>query len=476
MDYAKLTITEFVEKLKAKEFTAVDAAKFFMDKCKQSTKNAVLEIFDDAIELAKMVDKKIAAGKPAGKLAGVPIIIKDNILYKNHISSAASKLLQNFVSPYNATVVEKLLAEDAVIIGRANQDEFAMGTTGGNSAFGIAKNGLNDEYVSGGSSSGSASAVAAGLCLAALGTDTGGSIRCPAAWNGIVGLKPTYGTISRYGLIAFASSIEQCGPLTKTVAENELMYSVLCGKDIHDATTIKCPFAPLNSVPKNLRIGRIKEIWALGDKLPQIETYNKIFDFFAKSGAEIIDVSIKNITLSLAGYYTVATAEVASNLGRFDGVKYGAGDPDAENLIDLYKNTRSRYFGAEVKRRIMKGNYNLGAEDFGTYRAGTEVFADVKAGFRKVFDCVDCVLIPTTFGSAPRIDENITDPVTLYLMDLFTVPANVAGVPALSVPCGVSQTGMPIGLQIICGKSNDAAMFGIAKYFEKNFTEKAVPK
>jgi aspartyl-tRNA(Asn)/glutamyl-tRNA(Gln) amidotransferase subunit A len=391
-------------------------------------------------------------------------------LYAGHISGAASKLLANFVSPYNSTAVQKLLDADAVIIGRANQDEFAMGTTGGNSAFGIAKNGLNDGFVSGGSSSGSASAVAEGVCLAALGTDTGGSVRCPAAWNGIVGLKPTYGTISRYGLIAFASSIEQCGIFTKTAADNELIYSVLCGRDEHDATTLPIPpYTPVNIDIGKLKIGRIKEIWEMADKMPNIAQYNAVFKFFEDAGAKIINVSIKNIALSLAGYYTVATAEAASNLARFDGVKYGAGDGSAESLVGLYKRVRSAGFGNEVKRRIMTGNYNLGAEDFETYRIGTEVFADVKAGFARVFESVDCVLIPTTTDSAPRIDENITDPVQLYLMDLFTVPANVAGVPALSVPCGVSKCGMPIGLQIICAKQNDNKMFEIAKFFTENY-------
>ncbi|MDR1917839.1 MAG: aspartyl/glutamyl-tRNA amidotransferase subunit A [Christensenellaceae bacterium] len=481
--FETLTVIEFTDKIKNKEFSAYESTKYFLQKCKESKKNALLEVFDNALDLAKAVDRKIANGEPVGVLAGVPIVIKDNILYKGHISSAASKLLANFVSPYNATVVQKLLDADAVIIARANQDEFAMGTTGGNSAFGIAKNGLNDDFVSGGSSSGSAAAVAGGLCLAALGTDTGGSVRCPACWNGIVGVKPTYGTISRYGLIAFASSIEQCGIFTKTVADNELLYSVLCGKDINDATTLPIPrYAPTKLDIKKLKIGRVKEVWQMAEKMQNIAKYNKVFDFFEKAGATIVDVSIKNIALSLAGYYTVATAEAASNLSRFDGVKYGMGDNGAENIIELYKSVRSAYFGNEVKRRIMTGNYNLGAEDFETYRIGTEVFADVKKGFAEVFNIVDCVLIPTTTDSAPRIDEKITDPIQLYLMDLFTVPANVAGVPAVSVPCGMTvcrrlddgnnkydDVMMPIGLQILCAKRQDSKMFGIANYFEKNF-------
>jgi aspartyl-tRNA(Asn)/glutamyl-tRNA(Gln) amidotransferase subunit A len=466
MDFNKLTVIDFVKKIKVKEFTALDAVKFFVTRCKKSTKNSVLEIYEaDAIKAAKAVDAKIAAGETVGRLAGVPVIIKDNILYKGHISSAASKLLENFVSPYSATVVDKLLAEDAVIIGRSNHDEFAFGTTGSNSAFSMTKNGINDEYVSGGSSSGSASAVAEGICLASLGTDTGGSTRFPASLNGIVGFKPTYGSVSRYGLIAFASSIEQCGTLTKNVADNELLYSIICGKDPHDATTVDKKNPDYNFNIKELKIGRIKEV-----PLPNSQ-YEKIFDFFVAKGASVTDVSIKNIALSLAGYYTVAVAEAASNLSRFDGVKYGKGDDTAEDIVTLYKNVRSRYFGPEVKRRIMTGNYNLGAENFATYKAGTEVFADVRAGFAKVFQTVDCVLLPTAYGPAPRLDENIIDPVQLYLMDLFTVPANVAGVPALSVPCGKADNGMPIGLQIICKKFDDKKVFEIAKYFEKTFAE-----
>jgi aspartyl-tRNA(Asn)/glutamyl-tRNA(Gln) amidotransferase subunit A len=464
-----ISIIDFVKDLTAGKFTAVRAAEFYLDKCKSSQKNSVLEVFDDAVEIAKKIDEKIANGRPVGRLAGVPVIIKDNILYKGHTSFAAGKILAGFVSPYSATVVEKLLAEDAVIIARANQDEFAFGSTGSNSAYGMTKNGLNDDYVSGGSSSGSASAVAEGICLAALGTDTGGSIRCPASFNGIVGFKPTYGTVSRSGLIAFASSIEQCGPITKTAADNELLYDIICGKDPRDATTVANKTTPTRFDITKLRIGRIKEIWELSRELEQIDQYNEIFDFFKSNGATVIDVSIKNITLSLAGYYTVATAEAASNLSRFDGVKYGKFYPDADNIIDLYKNTRSRYFGAETKRRIMTGNYNLGVDNFATYRAGTEVFADVKAGFAKVFEITDCVLIPTTFGPAPRTDDNITDPVQLYLMDLFTVPANIAGVPALSVPCGTASNGMPIGLQIICKKFDDKMVFEIGKFLETRY-------
>jgi aspartyl-tRNA(Asn)/glutamyl-tRNA(Gln) amidotransferase subunit A len=466
MDYQKLTIREFVKKIKSKEFTAAEAAEYFLNKCKKDEKNALLEVYDDALSAAKIIDEKIANGAKLGKLCGVPIVIKDNILYKGHKSSTASKLMENFISPYNATVVSKLLAEDAIILGRANQDEFAMGTTGSNSAFSMTKNGFNDDYVSGGSSAGSASAVASGICLAALGTDTGGSVRCPAAFNGIVGLKPTYGTISRYGLIAFASSIEQCGPLTKDVGDCELLYSVIAGKDINDATTVEYKNKPEKCDLTTLKIGRVKEVWELASKLEDLQKYEAVFEYFKGKGAAVVDVSIKNIGLSLAGYYTVATAEAASNLARFDGVKYGVADTEAEDLIELYKNTRSKYFGREVKRRIITGNYNLGNENYDIYKMGAQVLADVKAGFAKCFTECDCVIMPITMGSAPKLDEKFTDPTQLYLLDLFSVPANVAGVPAISVPCGKAKNGMPIGIQFVCKKGDDYKMFSIAKIWE----------
>ncbi|MDR0384236.1 MAG: aspartyl/glutamyl-tRNA amidotransferase subunit A [Christensenellaceae bacterium] len=442
--FEDFTASDFINNAIENKVSVVETTKYFLERCKNDKKNALLEVFEkDALKRAEELSHKTIRGK----LFGLPVIIKDNILYKGHISSAASKMLEDFISPYNSTVVQKLLDEDAIILGRSNMDEFAMGTTGSNSAFGITKNGTDDNLVSGGSSSGSASALASGLCLAALGTDTGGSVRLPAAWNKLVGFKPTYGSISRYGLIAFASSIEQCGIFTKNVTDLSLLYSVLSGKDENDASSVCYVHDTHKMLCPTPKIGRIKEI-----------TYPKEYQPFLK---DTVEISIPNLSLSLAGYYTVATAEAASNLDRFDGVKYGSTVKDAESVGDLYTNVRTKYFGTEVKRRIITGNYNLSNENYDIYKMGTAVIRDLKKTFEKVFQNVDAILLPTASIPPVKLHEDMTDPLKLYNMDLYTVTANVTGIPSVTLPV------LPTGLQILAARGNDYLLFNIARRFEK---------
>ena len=455
-------IKEYVKSLKNKEFTATEKIRFYENKIKSDKHNAVLEFFPSAYELAKVVDDKIAKGAKLGCLAGVPIIIKDNILYDGHIASAGSKMLEKFVAPYSSTIVEKLLAEDAIIIGRANMDEFAMGTTGENSAFGATLNALSDKCVAGGSSSGSAVAVAAGLCLGAIGTDTGGSVRVPAVNNGMFGIKPTYATVSRYGIVAFASGLEQAGAICKTAEDTELLQSVISGKDNFDGTLLNTPFNKANFDITTLRIGVIKEIENYKDIIQDYDKHHKLLEWFKTAGATIKEISMPHLDLCLPTYYIIATAEATSNLGRFDGVKYTSHDT---NLTD----TRTKFFGEEVKRRIMLGNFVLSSGYFDAYYGkAKKVQSAVRSVFVKAFDDVDCIIIPVTLSDANKLGEKTTNPVEMYLIDLFTVSANIAGVPALAVPFEKGKKGLPIGFQILGKHFDDKLLFEIAKYFEIN--------
>jgi len=464
-----LSLTEFVEGIKSKKFTAVDGVKYYEKKIKSDHRNAVIEVFSDAITRAKMIDEKVKKGEPLGRLAGAPIIIKDNILYVGHIASAASKMLQNFVAPYTATIVEKMLAEDAIILGRANMDEFAMGTTGDTSTYGIALNAKSDAHVAGGSSSGSASAVGADLCVAAIGTDTGGSIRCPAAWNGLYSLKPTYGTVSRYGIIAFASSLDQAGPICKTAADTALLLSVIRGKDKHDATSLE--FKPVSSsalggarggTPR-LKIGYIKEVFAHGDQIKDFKKYQTLFEKLKSDGHEIVDISVENIDLALATYYIIAPAEAASNLARFDGVRYTSAPKNPIDLNDLYMKTRTDFFGDEVKRRINLGNYVLSSGYFDAfYNRAKAVQNALRRDFARAFEKCDIVIIPTTPDEAPKVGQKFTNRVEMMLIDLFTVTANIVGCPALCVPFGVGPTGMPMGAQIMGKNFSDDFLLSVA--------------
>jgi len=388
-----------------------------------------------------------------GVLAGIPLAVKDNICMDGWETTCASKILQGHVPPYDAAAVENIKKSGGVIFAQANMDEFAFGSSSETSACGVVRNPWDLERVPGGSSGGSAAAVAADMAFAALGSDTGGSIRQPAAFCGVVGLKPTYGLVSRYGLIAFGSSFDQIGPITKTVEDNAIMMNVLAGHDVRDSTSVKTAVPDytqaLQKDMRGLKIGLPKEFFIEGLD-PEIEkSVRAAAETYKKLGAEIRTVSLPHSPYSVAVYYIVAVAEASSNLGRYDGVRYGRRVPGAD-LKELYFNTRSEGFGAEAKRRILLGTFVLSAGYYDAYYLqGQKVRTLIRDDFKNAFNEVDLILSPTTPTPAFKIAEKVSDPIAMYLSDIFTIPANLAGVPALSVPCGFSTGGLPIGLQLM---------------------------
>ena len=453
-------------KVKSGEIKAVDIIKKYLERVKEKDKkiNAFLEVFNaSSLEKAKEIDLKIKQGKPVGKLAGVPVAIKDNILYKNHRMTCASKILANYVSPYSATAVEKLLDEDAVIIGRTNMDEFAMGSSTENSAFKNTKNPLNEEYVPGGSSGGSAAAVAADMALISLGSDTGGSIRQPAAFCGIYGLKPTYGSVSRYGLTAFASSLEQIGCFTNNPEDMKLAFSVIAGYDEKDSTSKISTEQKKEFDIKTLKIGIPKDGF-MDDITPEIK---KDFLFAAEKlknlGAGIIDISLPNIKYALPTYHIIASSEASSNLGRYDGTRYGLSFKNSNSLTSSYKLTRGEGFGPEVKRRILLGTYTLSAGYHDTYYIKAQKIRNlIKEDFKKAFKKVDIILTPTTPTLAFKFGEKLKDPISMYLSDIFTIPASLAGLCAISAPCkNKNANGLSAGVQFTSDHFNENMLFSI---------------
>ena len=477
MEMKNLTALQIVEALKNKEFSCVELVKYYLSNIEASAhKNAVLEVFDDAIDKASEIDKKIASGEPLPALCGVPIIIKDNILYKGKIASCASKFLKNYKAQYNSTVVEKLLDAGVVILGRANMDEFAMGGSCENSAFGACKNALDDTRVSGGSSGGSAVAVAADMCAFALGSDTGGSIRQPASFNGVVGIKPTYARVSRYGLVAYASSFDQIGPITKTVEDAAFVLSVIAGHDEKDETSLTSEvpnyLASLTGKISGLRVGVLKETKTLVEKTEYKAVYENINNWLEKQGAKVEEFSVPAFDLCLPTYYTLTTAEATSNLGRFDGVKYTTRADGVTNLDELYLNSRSEGFGSEVKRRIMLGNFVLSSGFYDAYyMKAMQVRSSLRNQFKDIFEKCDVIILPTTFGEAFEIGSKTNNPVEMYVEDMFTTLANIIGNPAISIPCGKGKTGLPLGLQVIADNEDEQTLFNFSKYFTDNYKE-----
>lgn len=461
MDYTKISIEEMVKGIKSQQFSCQDVVSFYLKRIEEFKEyNAVIEAFDDALITAKSLDEKVKAGESLGLLAGVPVIIKDNILCKGKKASCASAFLKDFVAPYDATIVKKLKEQDAIIIARANMDEFAMGGSCEKSIYGATLNACDKTRVAGGSSGGSATAVALGLCPVAIGTDTGGSIRQPSSFNGVVGIKPTYGTVSRYGIVAFASSTDQASPITKTVADNEYVLKVLAGSDINDQTAIKT----------DLGKGLLKEKYTLGickelkDKLQNIPQFVQKIEELKQKGYEIKEVSVPHILNSLACYYIISPAEATSNLARFDGVKYTSRSNDAKTLEEIYVKSRSEGFGDEVKRRIMLGNFVLSSGYFDAYYNKAKKLQQLlRQEFEKAFLDCDIILSPTTPDIAFKLGEKSKDPVSMYLEDLFTVPASISGVPALSIPYATGREGMPLGLQLIGKEKSEAVLYDFAK-------------
>ena len=472
MEIIKLTAKEISEKVLSREISAEEIVKTFIDEIKAKEKyNAVLEVFEDAVALAKDLDAKVKDGFK-GRLAGVPVVIKDNILYKGKISSCGSKFLKNYVAQYNSTAVERLLDEGAIIIGRANMDEFAMGSATENSAFGVTHNPIDFDRVAGGSSGGSACAVALDLCPVALGTDTGGSVRQPASYCGIYGLKPTYGRISRYGIVAYGSSLDQVGIFSKTIEDNALLLEILAGSDCHDSTSAKVEVDKYSEElildKEKIKIGFPKEIIEMAKGSPSEENINKLMEFIKKEGIETTEVSIKNSDLTLSAYYIIAWAEATSNLSRFDGVKYTTRSEGAKNLQEIYKESRSEGFGKEVKRRIMLGNYVLSSGFYDAYyKKAKAVQTSLINEISKAFDECDLLIIPTALGEAFKIGSK-SSPIDAYKEDVFTITANVVGVPSLSIPFGKGENGMPLGIQIIANKFNEKLIYKFAKFIEMN--------
>ena len=424
--------------------------------------NAFLEVFhDSALAQAKQIDQKIANGTGVGRLAGVIIGIKDNICYKGHRVSCSSKILEGFESLYSSTVVERLLAEDAIIIGRLNCDEFAMGSSNENSAFGQVLNPLNEKTVPGGSSGGSAAAVAANSCHVSLGSDTGGSIRQPASFTGTVGLKPTYGRVSRWGLVAYASSFDQIGPITKTVEDAALLLEIMAGEDEYDTTASKKPVGKYSQTlaePKTYKIAYLKECVESEGLDVEVKAQTlKALEKLKSDGHQVTAVDFPYLDFLVPTYYVLTTAEASSNLSRFDGVHYGYRSPNATDLESTYKKTRSEGFGKEVKRRIMLGTFVLSAGYYDAYYSKAQkVRNKIREKTREILSQHDFIVTPSTPGTAFEFGKNSTDPIKMYLEDIFTVQANIVGCPAVSVQNGLHSNGLPIGLQIM-GKDFDEA-------------------
>lgn len=467
MDYLNLSLKQLSDGVKNQDFTSEELVKFFkkrMEKAKEY--NAIIEIFDDCILQAKEIDKRIKNGEKLGKLAGVPVVIKDNILCKGRRMTCASKFLKDFVAPYDATVIKKLKKEGAVILARSNMDEFAMGGSCEKSVYGPTSNAFDKTCVSGGSSGGSAVAVALGLCPLALGTDTGGSIRQPSSFNGVVGMKPTFGTVSRYGLVAFASSTDQAGPITRTVEDNLYVLKILAGKDEHDQTTIESDLGK-GHLKKCYRIGVCKEIVEHLKTLKQYPYFLSVMEKLKAAGCELVTVSVPHILNSLACYYVLTPAEATSNIARFDGVKY-ASRSKSQTIDELLIKSRSEGFGDEVKRRIMLGNFVLSSGFYDAYYTKSKRLQKLlKDEFAKAFEKADVILLPTTPDVAFKIGEKMKDPVSMYLEDLFTVPASIAGIPALNVPYAKNEKGLPYGIQLLGAERHELVLYDVAKKIVK---------
>ena len=427
---------------------------------------------EQALETAKEVDKKIAAKEPLPPLAGIPLALKDNINLKNTKTTASSKILENFVSPYDATVSLKLKENLIPVLGKVNLDEFAMGSSTENSAFKITRNPWDTNKVPGGSSGGSAASVAGYEATLALGSDTGGSIRLPASFCGIVGVKPTYGRVSRYGLIAFASSLDQIGPFARCVEDAALLLEAISGYDKHDSTSLNLPVPEysktLTKDIKGSKVGVIKELLSEGVAPDVKKAVEDAIQKYKELGAEIVEISLPLLEHSIGVYYILATAEASSNLARYDGVKYGYRTKDAKNLLEMYTKTRAEGFGDEVKRRIMLGTYALSAGYYDAYyKKAQQLRRLIKEDFDRAFEKVDILVSPTCPNTAFEIGSKISDPLSMYLTDIGTISANLAGIPGMSLPCGFDSDGMPIGLQILAPALKEEKMFNLAYNFEQ---------
>ena len=477
MDITNLTVHELMEKLGNNELTSEEITKAYVDRINDKEKDVnafVTTLCDEALEKAKKMDEKRKSGDIKSNLAGIPIGIKDNLCTKGVKTTCSSRMLEDFIAPYDATVVEKLNNEDLIDLGKLNMDEFAMGASTEYSYFKKTSNPWNLKRVPGGSSGGSAAAVAAELVPWALGSDTGGSIRQPASFCGVVGLKPTYGLVSRYGLVAFASSLDQIGPITKDVTDAAILLNLIAGHDERDTTSYDMPkkdyTKALKGDVKGLKIGIPKEYFGEGINEEVKEKLEEAIETYKKLGAEVEEISLDIAKYALATYYIIACAEASSNLGRFDGIRYGHRAENFSNLKELYRNSRSEGFGAEVKRRIILGTYVLSSGYYDAYyKKAQQVRTLVKREFDKAFEKYDVLLTPASPTVAFEMGTRSNNPLEMYLADICTVSVNIAGLPGISIPCGVNSENMPIGMQLIGNKFEEEKILNAAYAFEKEY-------
>lgn len=472
MEY--INLRQWQSDLKKGKFSCIEAVNAYIERIEKDPHNAFLEVFYGEVrERATVIDQKLRFGT-AGRLAGMIIGIKDNICFKSHSVSAGSKILQGFESLYSATVIERLVKEDAIIIGRLNMDEFAMGSSNTTSYYGPVKNPHNTNMVPGGSSGGSAAAVAAGLCHAALGSDTGGSVRQPSSFCGVYGLKPTYGRLSRYGLIAFASSLDQIGPITSNLEDMAVLMEVMSGRDPMDSTSSSQPveaYSKALSSSQKFTIGYLAETIEHPGLDPEIRQKTlEAIDLLRSEGHKIVEAHMPYLDFLTPVYYIIATAEASSNLARYDGVHFGYRSPNATTMEDVYTMTRTEGFGDEVKRRIMLGTFVLSSGFYDAYygraQRARRLISDTTTA---IFESCDFLLTPTTPGTAFPINKKFDDPTKLYLEDIFTVMANITGIPAISIPAGRHSNGLPIGLQLMASKHEEYKLFEISHQLSSYF-------
>ncbi|MBU0731090.1 MAG: Asp-tRNA(Asn)/Glu-tRNA(Gln) amidotransferase subunit GatA [Proteobacteria bacterium] len=468
------SISELSGLLRSREVKAVEVVQSVIDRIDQVEKNVGAYITldqENAMRQAEGADDLLAHGG-GGALCGIPVSVKDVLCTKGLKTTCGSKILESFVPPYDATVVKKLKEAGAIIMGKASMDEFAMGSSNENCAYGTPKNPWNLEHVCGGSSGGSAASVAARECIASIGSDTGGSIRQPASFCGVVGMKPTYGRVSRFGLIAYASSLDQLGPFAGSVSDCATMMNVICGYDNNDSTSVETTVPDYHLALceglKGLRIGIPGEYFSQGLD-PEVEkTVRAGIEALKEAGAETVDVSLPHTEYGVAAYYIIASAEASSNLARFDGVRYGFRDQGPDELMEMYRKTRSRGFGDEVKRRIIIGTYALSSGYYDAYyKKASQVRTLIVEDYKKAFEACDVLVSPVSPIPAWRLGEKLDDPLSMYLADILTIPTNLAGIPGMSVPCGFNRAGLPIGMQLQAAHFEEEKLFRAAYNLEK---------
>ena len=470
MELDSLSIKSIFQSLKKKDFTCQELVKAYLNNIEKKDKdiNAFLDIDEEQVlSQSKAIDRNLSQKEEDLSLIGLPVAVKDNIMVKGQKCTAGSKILENYIAPYSATAIKKIKQAGGLILGKTNLDEFACGSSGEHSAFGPIKNPNNLEFVAGGSSAGSAAAVAASMAPVALGSDTAGSVRLPASFCGVAGFKPTYGAISRYGLIAMASSLDQIGILAKSAEDIEIVFDIIRSQDRMDSTSIELSAEKKVNSLKDLIIGLPKECFSEGIDKQVLEITNRAVEKLKAEGAKIEEIDMPNLEYGVACYYIIMPVELSSNLSRYDGIKYGSSEEKSKDIIDLYFKTRGQFFGKEIKRRTMLGTYSLSAGYYEAYYLrALKVRTKIKMDFDKAFEKVDFVLTPTSPVLPFKIGQKIEDPLSLYMMDLLTVPANLAGLPGISLPAGMVN-GLPVGVQMIAPASKDKELLSVAKLIEK---------